>query len=78
MSTLREPCGCVVAGSGTDADPFRIQFCQLHRNRRGAIAVVLVRMEQLKRAIQHRDWGETEFQFDRVLRSLTKYEQTND
>jgi hypothetical protein len=29
-------------------------------------------MDQLKSAIQARVWTDTEFQFDRVLRSLTK------
>jgi len=32
-------------------------------------------MEQLKNAINARDWNRTEFQFDRVLRSLTKQQQ---
>ena len=66
------PCGCQIAGDGTVADPHRIQFCPLHHAQQGAIAITLVRMEQLKQAIVTRDWTQTEFQFDRVLRSLTK------
>jgi hypothetical protein len=66
------PCGCQIAGDGTMAIPHRIQFCPLHHRQQGAIAVVLIRMEQLKHAIAARDWTQTEFQFDRVLRSLTK------
>ena len=50
----------------------RIEFCPVHNNQRGTIAITLVRMDQLKSAIQARDWSDTEFQFDRVLRSLTK------
>ena len=66
------PCGCQIAGAGTVADPHRIQFCPLHHRQQGAIAITLVRMEQLKQGITERDWTQTEFQFDRVLRSLTK------
>jgi len=50
----------------------RIDFCPPHRSKQGAIAVTLIRMDQLKQAIIDRDWTQTEFQFDRVLRSLTK------
>ncbi len=75
MNTKAEPCGCRIIGTGTEKDPFRIDFCPLHCDQRGAIAVALVRMEQLKAAIQSRDWSQTEFQFDRVLRSLTKNQQ---
>ncbi len=77
MSIEPEPCGCRIIGGGTGNDPLRIAFCPVHRNQRGAIAVALVRMEQLKTAITNRDWSQAEFQFDRVLRSLTKYDQTN-
>ena len=66
------PCGCRIVGAGTEADPHRIQFCPLHHRQQGAIAVTLIRMEQLTQAIIDRDWTQTEFQFDRVLRSLTK------
>jgi len=66
------PCGCRIVGAGTAADAHRIQFCPLHHRQQGAIAVTLIRMEQLKQAIIDRDWTQTEFQFDRVLRSLTK------
>ncbi len=76
MSIQAEPCGCRIVGTGTANHPFRIEFCPLHREQRGAIAVALVRMEQLKTAIQNRDWSQTEFQFDRVLRSLTKSDST--
>ncbi len=72
-----EPCGCRIIGTGAKEDPLRIEFCPLHRDQRGAIAVTLVRLQQLKAAIQIRDWTQAEFQFDRVLRSLTKYDQTN-
>lgn len=72
MSTSTEPCGCRIAGQGTQADPFRIQFCPLHGDLRGVITVTLVRMEQLKTAMSSRNWADTEFQFDRVWRSLTK------
>jgi len=65
-------CGCRIIGAGTEADPYRIQFCPFHHKQQGAIAITLVRMEQLKQAITDRDWTQTEFQFDRVLRSLTK------
>jgi hypothetical protein len=58
---------------GTIADPHRIQFCALHHSQQGAIAIALVRMDQLKQSITERDWTDTEFQFDRVLRSLTKH-----
>ncbi len=78
MRTRTEACGCRITGTGADQDPFRIQFCPLHLDRCGGITVALVRMEQLKKAIRDRDWTRTEFQFDRVLRALTKYEQTND
>lgn len=77
MNIQPEPCGCRITGTGTDNAPLRIAFCPVHREQLGAIAVALVRMEQLKAAIQNRDWTQTEFQFDRVLRSLTKYDQTN-
>ncbi len=77
MRTQPEPCGCRVIGTGRDNDPVRIEFCPFHQDQRGAIAVTLVRLEQLKAAIQIRDWTQAEFQFDRVLRSLTKYDQTN-
>ena len=66
------PCRCRIVGAGTQADPHRILFCPLHHGQKGAIAVTRVRMEQLKQAITERDWIQTEFQFDRVLRSLTK------
>ena len=66
------PCGCRIVAAGTEADPHRIQFCPLHHGQQGAIAITLVRMEQLKQAITQRDWTQTEFQFDRVLRSVTK------
>jgi hypothetical protein len=73
MSHLQHaPCGCQIVGDGTADDPFHTAFCPLHHDQKGAIAVALVRMDQLKRAIEHRDWTQTEFQFDRVLRSLTK------
>jgi len=72
MNVQNPPCGCRITGAGTQADPFRIEFCAVHDNQRGSIAVTLVRMDQLKAAIQSRDWPDTEFQFDRVLRSLTK------
>jgi hypothetical protein len=72
MRKQPEPCGCRITGAGTDNDPLRIAFCPVHRDQRGTIAVALVRMEQLKAAIESRDWSQTEFQFDRVLRSLTK------
>ncbi len=74
MNIQPEPCGCRITGAGTSNDPLRIALCPLHRDQRGGIAVVLVRMEQLKAAIERRDWNQTEFQFDRVLRSLTKYD----
>jgi len=66
------PCGCQIDGDGTVADPHRIQFCPLHHAQQGVIAITLVRLEQLKQAITDRDWTQTEFQFDRVLRSVTK------
>ena len=72
MNVQNPPCGCRVVGTGTHADPLCIEFCKVHNNERGAIAVTLVRMDQLKSAIRARDWPDTEFQFDRVLRSLTK------
>ena len=72
MNVQNPPCGCRVTGTGTRADPLRIEFCPVHNNQRGTIAVTLVRMDQLKSAIQARDWSDTEFQFDRVLRSLIK------
>jgi len=72
MNVQYPPCGCRVTGTGTHADPLRIEFCPFHNNQRGTIAVTLVRMDQLKSAIQARDWPDTEFQFDRLLRSLTK------
>jgi len=72
MSVENGPCGCRVAETGTHADPLCIEFCPFHHNQSGTIAITLVRMDQLKSAIQARDWPDTEFQFDRVLRSLTK------
>jgi len=72
MNVHNPPCGCRVIGTGSQADPLRIEFCPVHNNQRGTIAVTLVRMDQLKSAIHARDWPDTEFQFDRVLRSLTK------
>src|SRR5260221_6998241 len=73
MSHVRHaPCGCQITGTGTAANPHQIQFCQLHHRQQGAIAIVLIRLEHLKQAITDRDWTQTEFQFDRVLRSLTK------
>ena len=72
MIVQSPPCGCRVVGTGTQTDQFRIEFCPVHTNQHGAIAVTLVRMEQLKSAIQSRNWSDTKFQFDRVLRSLTK------
>jgi hypothetical protein len=66
------PCGCRVIGSGATTDPYRIEFCPLHHDQQGTIAVTLVRLEQLRQSITARDWNQTEFQFDRVLRSLTK------
>jgi hypothetical protein len=72
MKVQDPPCGCRVVGEGTDTDPLRIDFCPGHRSRCGAIAVTLIRMDQLRTAIQSRDWPDTEFQFDRLLRSLTK------
>lgn len=72
MDVENPPCGCSIIGTGTPADPLRIEFCPLHGSRCGAIAITLVRMDQLKSAIQSRDWPDTEFQFDRVPRSLTK------
>ena len=71
MNVQIPPCGCRVTGTGTRADPLRIEFCPVHNNQRGAIAITLVRMGHLKSAIQSRDWSDTEFQFDGVLRSLT-------
>ena len=72
MNVQNPPGGCRVTGTGTPADPLRIEFCPVHNNQRGTIAITLVRMDQLKSAFQARDWSGTEFQFDRVLRSLTK------
>ena len=72
MNVQYPPCGCRVTATGARADPLRIEFCPVHNNQRGTIAVTLVRMDQLKSAIQARDWPDTEFQFDRLLRSLTK------
>lgn len=59
-------------GAGTHDNPLRVQFCPGHRNQERIIAVALIRLEQLKLSIQGRSWPETEFQFDRVLRALTK------
>jgi hypothetical protein len=70
------PCGCQVIGVGTESDPFRNQFCPMHLDQQGTIIVTLIRMEQLKQAIVARDWPDTEFQFDRVLRALTKQMET--
>ena len=72
MHVQNPPCGCRVTGTGTHADPLQIEFCPVHNNQRETIAVVLVRMDQLKSAILARDWSDTEFQLDRVMRSLTK------
>ncbi len=72
MNVQNPPCGCRVTGTGTHAAPWRIEFCPIHNNQSGTIAITLVRMDRLKSAIQARDWSDTEFQFDRVLRSLTK------
>lgn len=69
------PCGCEILGTGTAADPLHIRFCGLHQP--GGIVVALVRMEHLKTAIVSRNWSSVEFQFDRVLRSLTKRQRTN-
>jgi len=71
----KSPCGCEITGTGTEENPLRIVFCPLHHNYQGAIAIALVRMEQLKQSIERRNWTETEFQFDRVLRALTKQNQ---
>lgn len=30
MTTKGEPCGCLIVGAGTKADPVRIEFCKLH------------------------------------------------
>jgi len=72
MNVQSPPCGCRVVGTGIHADPLCIEFCPVHDNQRRTIAVTLIRLDQLKSAIQARDWPDTEFQFDRVLRSLTK------
>jgi hypothetical protein len=72
MNVQNPPCGCRITGTGAKSDPLRIDFCPVHNNQRGTIAVTLARMDQLKSAIQARVWTDTEFQFDRVLRSLTK------
>ena len=72
MNVQNPPCGCRVVGTGTQADPLRIELCQVHNDQRGTIAITLVRMDQLKSAIRARDWPDMEFQFDRVLRYLTK------
>ena len=72
MNIRKVSCGCEIVGTGTPDNPLQIEFCPLHHDQQGTIAVSLVRMEQLKEAIQERDWPATEFQFDRVLRSLTK------
>jgi hypothetical protein len=70
---IQQPgCGCRIVGTGQRVNPLRINLCPLHKNQPGCMAVTLVRMEQLKQAIQSRSWEDTEFQFDRVLRSLTK------
>ena len=70
---VRNPlCGCRITGTGTHADPLCIEFCPVHHNQRGTIGVTMVRIDQLKNAIRARDWPDTEFQLDRVLRSLTK------
>jgi len=70
---IQQPvCGCRIIGTGERNKPLRIEFCPLHQQQHGTIAIVLVRMEQLRHAIQSRNWLEAEFQFDRVLRSLTK------
>ena len=67
------PCGCEILGTGTAADPLHIQFCGPHQPR--GIVVTLVRLEHLKTAIAGRNWSSVEFEFDRVLRSLTKQQQ---
>src|SRR5438874_2295403 len=56
MNVQYPPCGCRVTATGARADPLRIEFCPVHNNQRGTIAVTLVRMDQLKSAIQARDW----------------------
>jgi hypothetical protein len=68
------PCGCEILGTGTVADPLHIQFCGLHQP--GGIVVALVRLEHLKTAIVSRNCASVEFQFDRVLRALTKQQKT--
>ncbi len=70
MNSQSEPCGCRIVGTGSAEDRWRIEFCPLHQNQRGTIAVTLVRLEQLQGAIEDRDWTETEFQFNRLRRSL--------
>jgi len=55
MNVQNPPCGCRVTGTGTRADPMHIEFCPFHNNQRGTIAVTLVRMDQLKSAIQSHD-----------------------
>ena len=72
LEIVQPACGCQIAGVGKPGDPLRIDFCPLHHRQQGAIAVTLIRMDQLKQAIIDRDWTQTEFQFDRVLHSLTK------
>jgi len=55
MNVQNPPCSCRVAGTGTNTDPLRIDSCPGHNNQRGTIAITLVRMDQLKSAIQARD-----------------------
>lgn len=38
----------------------------------GSLSVALQRLETLGNEIRARDWEQTEFQFDRVLRAVTK------
>lgn len=40
------------------------------------LAVLLVRMGTLKQAIESRQWGEVEFQFDRVMSVAQKMDGT--
>jgi hypothetical protein len=70
---IQQPvCGCRIVGTGQRVNPLRIEFCPIHKNQPGCMAVTLVRMDALRAAIRWRDWIDVEFQFDRVLRSLTK------
>lgn len=38
-------------------------------------AVLMIRLEHLKLAIQRREWDQVEFQYDRVLRATTKWRE---